>query len=116
MFGNNYFKLNENELKIFKQLQYIFNKYLYKHPAVPINLDQLYADLNILGNLIHIVSYGKYNNDKRNTTSSDRSLIGGIKTRKNGVKISQSQIFKRKRFVKHFKKPFFLSLKLNKKI
>jgi hypothetical protein len=85
---------------------------------VPINLDQLYADLNILGNLIHIVSYGKYNNDKRNTTSSDRSLIGGIKTRKNGVKISQSQIFKRKRFVKHFKKPFFLSisLKINKKI
>jgi serine/threonine protein kinase len=113
MFGNNYFKLNENELKIFKQLQYIFNKYLYKHPAVPINLDQLYADLNILGNLIHVVSYGKINNDKRNTTSSDRSLIGGIKTRKNGVKISQSQIFKRKKFRKHFKKPFFLSISLN---
>jgi hypothetical protein len=58
-------------------------------------------------------SYGKINNDKRNTTSSDRSLIGGIKTRKNGVKISQSQIFKRKKFRKHFKKPFFLSISLN---
>jgi hypothetical protein len=128
MLSNNYFKLNENELKIFKQLQYIFNKYLYTPRSVPINIDKLYADMNLLGKLIHIVAYGKYNNGKRNTTSSHRSsdrssdrssvrtLIGGIKTRKNGVNISQSQIFKRKKFVKHFKKPFFLSLKINKKI
>jgi serine/threonine protein kinase len=106
MFSNNYFKLNDNELKIFKQLQYIFNVYLYTPRATPIKMYELYDDLKILGNLIHIVAQ-----EKRNSISSEHSLEGGNKTRKNSKKISSSSIFKRKKFVKRFKNPFFLSLK-----
>ncbi len=106
MFSNNYFTLNDNELKIFKQLQYIFNEYLYTPRATPIKMDELYDNLKRLGNLIHIVAHGK-----RNTTSSERSLDGGNKTRKNNKKPVKSPIFKRKKFIKRFKKPFFLSLK-----
>jgi len=106
MLSNNYFTLNDNELKIFKQLQYIFNEYLYTPRASPINMNELYHDLKILGNLIHIVAYGK-----RPASSSERSLIGGIKTRKNSKKPAGSPIFKRKKFIKRFKNPFFLSLK-----
>jgi serine/threonine protein kinase len=106
MLSNNYFKLNENELKIFKQLQYIFNVYLYTPRANPINMNELYNDLKILGNLIHIVA-----NRKTKPTSSEHSLEGGNKTRKNTKKSANSSIFKRKKFVKRFKKPFFLSLK-----
>jgi hypothetical protein len=107
MFSNNYFKLNDSELKIFKQLQYIFNEYLYKPRATPINTDELYNDLKILGNLIHNVGHGK-----RKIISSERSLQGGNKTRKNKkTPTTTSSIFKRKKFVKRFKKPFFLSLK-----
>jgi len=105
MFSNNYFTLNENELKIFKQLQYIYNEYLYTPHAAPFNMDELFDDLKILGNLIHIVTHGK-----RKTTSSDSSLASGIRTRKIR-KSSSSSIFKRKMLKKKFKKPFFLSLK-----
>jgi serine/threonine protein kinase len=106
MFSKNYFTLNENELKIFKQLQYIYNEYLYTPRATPYNMDELYDDLKTLGNLIHIVAHGK-----RKTTSSQRSLASGIKTRKNGRNNSSSHLFKRKKFIKRFKTPFFLSLK-----
>ena len=41
MFSKNYFTLNENELKIFKQLQYIYNEYLYTPRATPYNMDEL---------------------------------------------------------------------------
>jgi serine/threonine protein kinase len=105
MFSNNYYKLNHNQLKIFKQLQYIFSEYLYTPRSTPINMDELYDDFKILGNLIHIVAHGN-----RKTTSSERSLADGIKTRKN-IKISSSPVFKRKKLVKRFKKPIFLSLK-----
>jgi len=106
MFSNNYFKLNDNEIKIFKQLQYIFNEYLYTPRSSPINMDELYDDFKILGNLIHIVAYGK-----RKTTLSEQSLTGGFGTRKIIKKRLSSSIFKRKKFIKRFKKPFFLQLK-----
>jgi serine/threonine protein kinase len=105
MFSNNYFKLNENELKIFKQIQYIFNEYLYSPRHEPINMDELFNDLKTLGNLIHIVAYCK-----RKTTSSSRSLASGIKKHKT-CKNRNSSIFKRKKLVKKYKNPFFLSLK-----
>ena len=105
MLSNNYFTLNQNELKIFKQLQFIFNEYLYTPRHDQININELLTDFKTLGNLIHIVAYGK-----RKTTSSTGSLTGGI--RKNSTrKIKTSSIFKRKNFVKRFKKPFLLSLK-----
>jgi hypothetical protein len=106
MFSKNYFTLNENELKILKQLQYIYNEYLYTPRATPYNMNELYDDLKTLGNLIHIVAHGK-----RKTTSSHRSLASGIKTRKNRYDKSSSPLFKRKKFIKRFKTPFFLSLK-----
>lgn len=106
MFSNNYFTLNEHELKIFKQLQYIYNEYLYTPRVVPIDMDDLFKNLKTLGNLIHIVTHGK-----KKTTSSERSLASGIRTRKNGNKTSSSSIFKRKMLKKKFKKPFFLSIK-----
>jgi len=106
MFSNNYFKLNDNEVKIFKQLQYIFNEYLYTPRSTPINMDELYDDFKILGNLIHILAYGK-----RKTTSSERTLTGGINTRKITKKRLTSSIFERKKFIKRFKKTFFLQLK-----
>lgn len=70
MFSNNYASLNENELKIFKQLQFIYNEYLYTPRSTPIDMTELLDDLKILGNLIHIVKYGK-----RKTTSSSSSSI-----------------------------------------
>lgn len=106
MFSKNYFTLNENELKILKQLQYIYNEYLYTPRATPYNMNELYDDLKTLGNLIHIVAHGK-----RKTTSSPRSLASGIKTRKNIRHKSSLSLFKRKKLIKRFKTPFFLSLK-----
>ena len=106
MFSNNYFTLNEHELRIFKQLQYIYNEYLYTPRVTPIDMDDLLNNLKTLGNLIHIVSHGK-----KKTTSSERSLASGIRTRKNRSKASSSSLFKRKMLKKRFKKPFFLSLK-----
>ena len=104
MFSTNYFTLNANELKIFQQLQHIFNEYLYTPRHEPINVDELLMELKTLGNLIDIVAHGK-----KRSTSSERSLVGGIKTRK--LKSSSSAIFKRRKLIKRFKKPFFLSLK-----
>ena len=105
MFSSNYFSLNENELKIFKQLQFIFNEYLYTPRHEPINVNELLNDFKILGNFIHIVAHGK-----RKTTSSEHSLASGI--RKNKTRKSKtSSIFKRRKLIKRFKKPFFLLLK-----
>jgi serine/threonine protein kinase len=108
MFSKNHSTLNKNELKIFKQLRFIFKHYLYTPRTSPIKMDELYHHLNILGNLIHVLVHGKH---ETTATSSQRSLEGGNKTRKISKKSGSSSIFKRKKFVKRFKKPFFLSLK-----
>jgi serine/threonine protein kinase len=106
MFSSNYFNLNENELKIFTQLKFIFNEYLYTPRASPININELLEEFKKFGNLIHIVAYGK-----RKTKSSKRSLANGIRTHKNIKRKINSTIFKRRKLIKRFKKPFFLSLK-----
>jgi serine/threonine protein kinase len=106
MFGNNYFNLKENELKIFKQLQHVFNEYLYTPRHEPIDIDELLEDLKILGNLIYNVAHGK-----RKTTSSI-SLSGGYKTKTRNTKKNRIlPIFKKKPKQRRFKNPFFLSLK-----
>lgn len=99
---NNYFSLREDEMKIFKQLEYIFNEYLYNPRHEPIDINNLLNDLKELGNLIHIVVYGK------KKTSSLRDVASGIKKHK--TKKYRSSIFKRKKLVKKFKNPFFLSI------
>ena len=106
MFSNNYFSLNKKQLKIFKQIQYIFNQYLYTPRHEPINMTELLNDFKVLGNLIHIVAYGK-----KKTTSSraSKDLASGVKTRKNIT--GNSGVFKRKPLIKKFENPFLLSLK-----
>jgi serine/threonine protein kinase len=101
---NNYFSLKENEMKIFKKLEYIFNEYMYNPRHEPINMDSLFDDLKQLGNLIYTVVHGK------KKTSSLNNLATGIKLRKTRRR-NNSSIFKRKKLIKKFKKPFFLSLK-----
>jgi hypothetical protein len=104
MFSNNYFTLDNNEMKILKQLQHIFNKYLYTPRHNPIDIDELLGDFKILENLLHTVAHGK-----RKTTSSG-SLASGIKKR-NTHKNRRTSIFKKKPKQRRFKNPFFLSLK-----
>lgn len=105
MLSTNYSTLNENELKIFKQLQFIFNEYLYTPRHEPININELLTEFKKLGNLIYIAGHGK-----RKTTSSKHSLTSGI-IQNTTRKVKSSTIFKRRNFVKKFKKPFLLSLK-----
>ncbi len=49
---NNYANLTNIELKIFKQLKYIYYTYLYLSRNTPYNMDELYEDFNILEKLI----------------------------------------------------------------
>jgi hypothetical protein len=130
MFSNNYATLNQYELKIFKQIQYIFNEYLYTPRHEPINMNQLLNDLNILGDLIklshqktlstsvqniHSLDHTSLNHNSLDHTSLNHNSLDhtslarakGTRTRKN----TKSSTFKRKKFVKRFKKSFFLSLK-----
>ncbi len=110
MFSNNYDALNDREMKIFNQLNLIFSEYLYTPRHTAYDMNKLYNDLNLLGDLIHIVAYGHI----KSSTSSDNSLASGIKrkTRKNKHrKYGSSPIFKRKNLAKNFKKPFLLSIK-----
>jgi len=120
MLANNYMKLSSNELKMFKQLQFIFNEYLYNPRHEPINMDELFADLKRFGNLIHIAEYGKKKTSSRH--SNDYGVASGLHysvrnhTRKNRRNIStksssnKSPIFKRKPLKKRYKKPFFISI------
>jgi serine/threonine protein kinase len=54
--SSSYSKLTKGEIKIFNQLQFIFVNYLYEpeKPYEPINMDELFGDLDILGKLIYL--------------------------------------------------------------
>ena len=54
--SSSYSKLTAREIKIFKQLQFIFVNYLYEpeKPYEPIDMDDLFGDLDILGKLIYL--------------------------------------------------------------
>jgi len=110
MFSNNYFKLDEKQMKIYKQIQFIYNEYLYTPRHEPIDMNALFSDLKLLGKFIYVVAYGK---KKTTSSSSSKVLARGIKTRKNTInKSSSSILFNRIPLVKRFKKPFFLILKI----
>jgi serine/threonine protein kinase len=122
LLGNNYSKMSKEELTIFNQLQFIFVEYLYNPRHEPIDMNMLYSDLNILGNLIHIKLRGKKKKSSISESSSVKSFkksslikmsdrgFGINKTRKNkGEKTIIS--FKRKPQKKRFKNPVFLSIK-----
>jgi serine/threonine protein kinase len=104
IFSNNYSILNENEQKIFNQIKFIFNEYLYTPRHEPINIHELINEFKKLGNLIHIVAYGK--REISYESFSARSV------RKNKTKkFKSTSIFNKKKMVKKFKNPFFLSIK-----
>jgi hypothetical protein len=104
---NNYFSLKEGELKIFKKFEFIFNEYMYNPRHEPIDMESLLNDLKQLGKLIYIAAYGK----KITTSIQETNVMAtGIKRRKTRRK-NNSSIFKRKKLIKKFKNPFFLSLK-----
>ena len=104
LLSNNRLKLKETELKILKQLEFIFNEYLYTPRHEPINITELFADLKSLGNFIY-----KYIHGKKKTSTVSSPLASGIKTRKK--RKQTSSIFKRKKLIKKYQNPFFLSLK-----
>ena len=108
MFSNNYFSLDEKQMKIFKQIKFIYNEYLFTPRHEPIDINALLNDLKLLGKFIHIVAYGK---KRTSSLKSPGILASGIKTRKNKKSLSSISLFKKIPLVKRFKKPFFLSLK-----
>ena len=124
LLSSNHSKLSKQELKIFNQLQFIFVEYLYNPRHEPIDMNMLYSDFKVLGELIHNkIPFKKENQSlsrrlsrslANKTTSSSKkySKSGGIKnqTRKNrGERTNIS--FKRKPPQKRFRNPVFLSLK-----
>ena len=106
LLSNNRLTLNKNELKILQQLEFIFNEYLYKPRYEPINMNELFSDLKILGNFIYYSIHGK-----KKTSSASSTSARGIKTRKISRRKPTSTIFKRKKLIRRFKTPIFLSLK-----
>ena len=115
--SDNYKSLTKQELKIFNQLQFIFVEYLYNPRHEPIDMKELYTDLKILGDLLHIKLTGKKTTSPPKTPTSDtkKSVGKGIhkKTRKNIIKNDKKTrvSFKRGPKKRRFKRPFFLSLK-----
>ena len=94
LLSNNYSFLKENDLKILIHIKYLFNEYLYKPRHDPINLNYLFEDLNILGNLIYKIKTSKYIIKQTSLT-----------------KTSETNLFKRKTKLKKFKNPILLSIK-----
>jgi hypothetical protein len=119
--SDNYNSLTKQELKIFNQLQFIFVEYLYNPRHEPIDMKELYTDLKILGDLLHIKLTGKKIASPIKTltptpTSDTKKSVGkGIhkKTRKNKIKNDKNTrvSFKRGPKKRRFKHPVFLSLK-----
>jgi serine/threonine protein kinase len=122
LLSNNYSNLSKQEMKIFRQLQFIFVEYLYKPRHQPIDMNKLYSDLKTLGNLLNIKLTGKKKTPSIKVQSNE---VPSIKTRKtfgiasgihknkftkrNNKKTNIS--FKQKHKKKRFKNPYFLSFK-----
>ena len=119
--SDNYKSLTKQELKIFNQLQFIFVEYLYNPRHEPIDMKELYTDLKILGDLLHIKLTGKKPTSSikslspTSTINTKKSVGKGIhkKTRKNKINNDKNTrvSFKRGPKKRRFKHPVFLSLK-----
>jgi serine/threonine protein kinase len=75
MLSNQYSKLNKNEIKLFDQIKFIFVNYLYNSRHEPIDMNELYLDLNIVGKILH-----KIINSNLNTYKSESSSPSDIET------------------------------------
>jgi serine/threonine protein kinase len=112
MLSNNYNTLQPPELKIFNKIKIIFIKYLYNPRHEPINLNLLYNDLKVLGNLIYQADKGRKKTTSTSSKLSSSRASGIRKTRKNKhINSKTSFKFVRKPKVKRFKNPIYLSLK-----
>jgi serine/threonine protein kinase len=111
--SNSYNSLTNHELKIFKQLQFIFVEYLYKPRHEPIDIDTLFSDLKDLGNIIHIKMTGKkpISSPKSITITKKHSMSASAKGLHKKTRVS----FKRGPKKRRFKYPYFLSLKTKNK-
>ena len=102
---NNYSILNANEIKLYNKVCSLFKEYLYTPQTTPYNMNDLLTNLNNIGKLLQILA-----RESENQITTSSPLASGIKTKKRKIK-SKSTLFKRKPFVKKFKKPLFLSIK-----
>jgi serine/threonine protein kinase len=117
LLSNSYQSLTKIELKIFKQLQFIFVEYLYNPRHEPIDMDTLFSDLKIVGDLLHIKLTGKkvVTPPKSISPKSDtkKHLAKGLnkKTRKNNLANNKKTrvSFRRGPKKRRFKNPYFLS-------
>lgn len=105
LLSNHYFSLNKDEMKVLKQIQFLYNEYLYKPTHEPINMNTLFDNLNKLGELFQIVS-------KIDEKKMEKQILSTT-SKKNTTRRAKrtSLLFKRKKLVKRFKKPFLLSVK-----
>lgn len=124
LFSKNYRVLNKNEMTIFNMLQYMFVEYLYSPRHEPVDMNELYTDLQDLGKLLRATFSNKSEQKREETLDehleehleekleeknniSDNILAKGIKTRNSTSNI----LFKRPTKKRKFKNPIFLSLK-----
>jgi serine/threonine protein kinase len=103
---NNYFSLKEEELQIFKKIEFIFNEYMYNPRHEPIERDKLLKDLDELTSFFYTAAYGNKKISKKTSHNLASGILKNKTRRKNNLKL-----FKRKKLIKKFKTPFFLSLK-----
>ena len=90
IFYNNYDKLNEEQLEIFKLLKHILITYLYSPRIEPVNINNLVDDLNKLDKLLHLAN--DINNDTSNyKIKSSSKQISYNKTSKLIFKQSKSK-------------------------
>ena len=113
LLSNSYNTLTKLELKIFNQLQFIFVEYLYNPRHEPIDMDTLFSQFTILGELLRIKLKGKGVTPNSNNTK--RRIANGFnkKTRKNNLTNDKKTrvSFRRGPKKRRFKKPHYLSLK-----
>lgn len=106
LLGNNYAKLNQTQLDIFKHLQFIYTNYLFKKSESAINITNLYEDLDKLGKLLlqdsNNILYNNYNEFNVN--------ISKTKSNKTNKKNAVSLVTKKKQLT-NFKKTFLQSFK-----
>lgn len=112
LLSNSYNTLTKLELKIFNQLQFIFVEYLYNPRHEPIDMDTLFSQFTILGELLRIKLKGK--GVASNSNNTKRRIANGFnkKTRKNNLTNDKKTrvSFRRGPKKRRFKKPHYLSL------
>lgn len=108
---NNYSLLTNEKMDLFNELCDLYKQYLYSPTIRPYNMSHLLDKLKKISNLIKNVIENKTSNslyDLEDNVIKKKTT----KTRtKKQLKSSNTSLFQRKKLVKRFKNPIFLSLK-----